>query len=133
MKNPSRIAIAITTAALCITVVTPVPGLGQSKNDERSEAQTAKVAATVSPDGVAAGSTKVNPKDGLTYVWIPPGTFTMGCSPGDNECFENEEPAHQVTLTRGFWIGQTEVTQGGSLPAGDRNQPQRLQGREASR
>lgn len=26
--------------------------------------------------------TKVNPKDGLTYVWIPPGTFEMGCSPG---------------------------------------------------
>lgn len=30
---------------------------------------------------------------------------------GDNECYENQEPAHQVTLTRGFWIGQTEVTQ----------------------
>ena len=23
---------------------------------------------------------KVNPKDGLTYIWIPAGTFTMGCS-----------------------------------------------------
>jgi hypothetical protein len=27
-----------------------------------------------------AGQTKLNPKDGLTYVWIPPGNFTMGCS-----------------------------------------------------
>ena len=57
------------------------------------------------------GSTRVNPKDGLTYVWVSPGTFRMGCSPGDSECIEDEEPAHDVTITRGFWIGQTEVTQ----------------------
>jgi formylglycine-generating enzyme required for sulfatase activity len=49
--------------------------------------------------------------DGLTYVWIPSGTFRMGCSPDDSECFDNERPAHTVTLTRGFWIGQTAVTQ----------------------
>jgi formylglycine-generating enzyme required for sulfatase activity len=55
--------------------------------------------------------TKVNPTDGLTYVWIPPGTFKMGCSPGDSECEANEKPAHRVTITKGFWIGQTEVTQ----------------------
>ena len=57
------------------------------------------------------GTTRINPKDGLTYVWIPPGTFTMGCSPGDSECDDSEKPAHRVTITKGFWIGQTEVTQ----------------------
>jgi len=62
--------------------------------------------------GIAAGPRKVNPKDGLTYVWIPPGTFTMGCSPGDAECKYDEEPAHEVTLTKGFWMGQTPVTVG---------------------
>src|SRR5207247_10729487 len=61
--------------------------------------------------GPVTGSTRVNPKDGLTYVWIAPGTFTMGCSPGDNECSEEERPAHQVTITKGVWIGQTAVTQ----------------------
>ncbi len=35
---------------------------------------------------------KVNPKDGLKYVWIPPGTFMMGCSPGDSECGNDEKP-----------------------------------------
>jgi formylglycine-generating enzyme required for sulfatase activity len=54
----------------------------------------------------------VNPKDGLKYVWIAPGTFKMGCSPGDDACNDNEKPAHQVTLTKGFWLGQTEVTVG---------------------
>jgi formylglycine-generating enzyme required for sulfatase activity len=54
---------------------------------------------------------KVNPKDGLTYVWIPAGAFTMGCSAGDNECFDEEKPAHEVSISNGFWIGQTLVTQ----------------------
>jgi formylglycine-generating enzyme required for sulfatase activity len=58
-----------------------------------------------------AGATKVNPKDGLTYVWIPPGAFQMGCSPGSVECWDMEKPVHQVTISRGFWMGQTEVTQ----------------------
>ena len=63
------------------------------------------------PPAIAPGANKVNPKDGLTYVWIPPGTFRMGCSPGDNECFDNERPAHQVTITKGFRLGETPVTQ----------------------
>jgi formylglycine-generating enzyme required for sulfatase activity len=53
-----------------------------------------------------------NPRDRLKYVWIPPGTFMMGCSLGDSECLDPERPAHQVTITRGFWIGQTPVTVG---------------------
>ena len=48
---------------------------------------------------------------GLEYVWIPPpGQFSMGCSQGDNKCFGYEK-SHEVTLTKGFWMGQTEVTQ----------------------
>ena len=58
-----------------------------------------------------AGTTWVNPKDGLTYVWIAPGKFMMGCSPGDTDCDADEKP-HEVTIDHGFWIGQTLVTQG---------------------
>jgi formylglycine-generating enzyme required for sulfatase activity len=54
----------------------------------------------------------LNPQDGLNYVWIPPGTIMMGCSPGDNECAEDEKPSHPVTITKGFWLGQTVVTVG---------------------
>jgi len=60
----------------------------------------------------AAGTVRENPKDGLKYVWIPPGTFMMGCSPRDNDCTDAEKPAHQVTITKGFWMGQTPVTVG---------------------
>jgi sulfatase modifying factor 1 len=53
-----------------------------------------------------------NPKDGLKYIRVPPGTFTMGCSPGDNACDADEKPPHQVTLQKRLWVGQTEVTVG---------------------
>jgi formylglycine-generating enzyme required for sulfatase activity len=36
----------------------------------------------------------------------------MGCSPADNDCTDEEKPAHSVKITKGFWIGQTEVTVG---------------------
>jgi len=55
--------------------------------------------------------TKRNSKDGLTYAWIFSGTYTMGCSLGDGECFDWEAPPHNVAVKKGFWIGQTEVTQ----------------------
>jgi len=58
------------------------------------------------------GTVRQNPKDGLKYVWIPPGTFIMGCSPGDTECAPEENPPHQVTITKGLWMGQTIVTVG---------------------
>jgi formylglycine-generating enzyme required for sulfatase activity len=62
-------------------------------------------------DVPAQAKTRINPKDELTYVWIPPGTFQMGCSPGDSKCSEYEKTPHSVTITKGFWIGRTPVTQ----------------------
>jgi serine/threonine protein kinase len=53
--------------------------------------------------------TRLNPVDGLTYVFIPAGKFIMGCSPGGTECDGNDTRAEQIA--NGFWLGQTEVTQ----------------------
>jgi sulfatase modifying factor 1 len=61
---------------------------------------------------VPLGTKQINPQDGLDYVWIPPGTFQMGCSSDDTECTDDEKPSHAVTMTRGFWIAQTEITVG---------------------
>jgi formylglycine-generating enzyme required for sulfatase activity len=61
--------------------------------------------------GAADRPSKVNPKDGLVYVWVDPGSYRMGCSTGDLECFDWERPARPVTIRKGFWIGRTEVTQ----------------------
>jgi formylglycine-generating enzyme required for sulfatase activity/energy-coupling factor transporter ATP-binding protein EcfA2 len=54
---------------------------------------------------------RTNAEDGLVYTWIPPGKFKMGCSTGDSQCRENESPTHEVGISKGFWLGQTEVTQ----------------------
>lgn len=67
------------------------------------------------PGSSVAGAppkTRVNPEDGQTYAWIPPGRFTMGCSPADDRCGDDERPAHQVRIDKGFWLGQNEVTVG---------------------
>ena len=54
--------------------------------------------------------TRVNPKDGQTYVWLPPGEFVFGCSDGDNQCEQYEPSQQEVRIAKGFWIGRTEVT-----------------------
>ena len=75
-----------------------------------SAAQRALILAPVATN--IAPETRVNPKDGLTYVLIRPGKFEMGCSKGDKECQPDEgKGPHEVEITRGFWIGQPEVTQ----------------------
>lgn len=62
--------------------------------------------------GTVAGMVRENPKDGLRYVWIPPGTFQMGCPLEDDACSSDEKPSHQVRINKGFWMGQTDVTAG---------------------
>ena len=43
---------------------------------------------------------------------IPGGTFTMGCSGSVSyACDSGENPTHQVTLSKAFYLGKTEVTQ----------------------
>ena len=48
----------------------------------------------------------------MEFVSIPAGKFMMGCSPGDLECNYNENPRHEVTISRGFELGKYKVTQG---------------------
>src|SRR3954451_24439679 len=48
---------------------------------------------------------------GIKLCWCPPGRFTMGSPPGEPERRPGESQVG-VRLTRGFWIGKYEVTQG---------------------
>ena len=62
---------------------------------------------------------------GIEMLLVPPGKFVMGMSPGDTEAVEleklfeekwpqlkyTERPAHEVTISKAFYLGRTEVTQ----------------------
>jgi len=43
--------------------------------------------------------------------WIPPGRFLMGSLETELGRFSDEGPQHEVILTRGYWLGETPVTQ----------------------
>jgi formylglycine-generating enzyme required for sulfatase activity len=48
---------------------------------------------------------------GMKFVYIEPGTFMMG-SPTNESGRNSNETQHQVTLTKGYYMQTTEVTQG---------------------
>jgi uncharacterized protein (TIGR02996 family) len=59
----------------------------------------------------------------MEFAWLPPGSFLMG-SPRGEEGRGVDETQHRVTLSRGFWLGVSPVTQAqwvammGSNPSG---------------
>ena len=92
----------------------------------------AKLEEKVSPTAVRAGGTEVARPEGSPHQqgshagerttvrvgarevalrWCPADSFTMG-SPAGEVGRDDDETQHRVTLTQGFWMGETEVTQG---------------------
>jgi len=45
-----------------------------------------------------------------TFVLVQGGSFDMGCTPEQQDCYGDEKPVHRVTLGT-YYIGQYEVTQ----------------------
>jgi formylglycine-generating enzyme len=65
----------------------------------------------------------------FVWRWIPPGRFRMGCDPEDAHGYPDEKPQHLVTITRGFWLGETPITQTQWLALRSDN-PSRFQGED---
>jgi formylglycine-generating enzyme required for sulfatase activity len=47
----------------------------------------------------------------MDMIWCPPGTFTMGSPTSEAGRQADREDEHNVSLTRGFYLGKYEVTQ----------------------
>jgi formylglycine-generating enzyme required for sulfatase activity len=60
-------------------------------------------------------------------VFIPPGTFMMGSPTNEVDRDDREGPRTAVTISRGFWMGEYEVTQGEYLAVMGSN-PSRFNG-----
>jgi formylglycine-generating enzyme required for sulfatase activity len=68
----------------------------------------AEPAAATGPEPTAS---RAIPDLALTLLWVKPGAFTMGSPPDEPNRNKAEGPPRRVTLTTGFWLGKTEVTQ----------------------
>lgn len=66
--------------------------------------------ATLNPTPAWDGVQEVK---GVTFKMIPvkPGTFIMGSPNNETGSGTNERPQHEVTLTKEYYIGETQVTQ----------------------
>ncbi len=69
-------------------------------------------------EGKVAGEVRhVASVEGMRMRWIPAGTFWMGAGEDEDQMVgvpfihADEMPRHEVTLTRGFWMLETPVTQ----------------------
>lgn len=79
--------------------------------DQRvSQVSNVKQGVTVETDPVAAMA--VRSAEDMVMYWCAPGTFTMGCpSSEDSGRIIENTPLHEVTITKGFYLGKYEVTQ----------------------
>jgi formylglycine-generating enzyme required for sulfatase activity len=65
-------------------------------------------------DPVQPSGPQVFTVNGVSFTMIPveAGTFEMGATKEqEDDAYSREKPAHWVTLTKDFYMGQTEVTQ----------------------
>ena len=93
-----------------------------SQHESTRVDETTVEATVVMPADAPAPKQKISSKtftvNGVSFdmMKVEAGTFMMGATPEmkedeEEEDYEDEKPAHQVTLTKNYYIGQTPVTQ----------------------
>jgi formylglycine-generating enzyme required for sulfatase activity len=78
-------------------------------NDKRRTAAEHQAGAERSAQQPQAGGDWTVPELGLELVHVAPGLFRMGSEDGHSD--SDEQPVHEVRITRPFWLGKCEVTQ----------------------
>ena len=95
---------ALTPAPAPAPTPAPAPASTPAATQDPTQAPTLKPTPAPTP-------TPVSPSPPAGFVAVEPGAFTMGSPEGELGRSSNETQ-HQVTLTRGFYLQGTEVTQG---------------------
>ena len=89
---------------LPLTLLLAVPLVGPAN------AKTPEALPVAAVEEGAAAAAEWSGPSGYEMVGIAAGSFTMG-SLSSEKGRQDDETEHRVTLTRGFWMGKTEVTQ----------------------
>lgn len=102
MKKTLRLmALAVLTAGLAFA---------SCQKEDNSSSNSSNGGGTPAPAGAETLTLTAAGVD-FTLVRVEPGTFRMGANEGDDQAYDWEKPAHEVTLTQPYYIATTEVTQ----------------------
>ena len=94
-----------------LLVLVAVWVLGLLFGDRAEQEPASEASAAPLPENPDAGDPWKGPL-GMTFRYVPPRVTTLG-SPKDEPGRQPwERIPHEVTLTRGFWLAETELTQG---------------------
>jgi len=66
--------------------------------------------ATAAGPKEAGGKKQITNSLGMTFIYCPSGSFTMGSPAAEQARFDNEAQV-SVTISKGFYLGRTSVTQ----------------------
>src|SRR6266852_5505874 len=105
-KNQDDVASEICTRRDCLSYVGSAISLGLLSAPLMPATQTAQSETFLGTKSGAARKAA-----GIDLIWCPPGHFRMG-SPRDEPERRPDEDQVEVTLTKGFWMGKYEATQG---------------------
>ena len=112
-------ALATITVVMSVALIAAACSSPSASSTPAAPAATSTPAPTASPE---RGATRTDASS-VDQVWVPAGTFLMGTDAADIEALlaqdpppwvlegmDSEQPAHEVTLSSGYWIDTTEVT-----------------------
>lgn len=122
--GPSRAVIAVSAVAVGVWVLCLAQAAGGQKGPTFEAGVSPLKLGWGTDDQAYPQRSITNPTDGAEMVWVPPGTFRMGSTQAESDqawqengwepdwkvFAEDEQPAHEVMLTRGFWLYRHEVT-----------------------
>jgi serine/threonine protein kinase/formylglycine-generating enzyme required for sulfatase activity len=123
-KRRLLLVVAVLVAALAVVggLALRKPGPAD-KTDKRAETE------AVSAAGRSPGDVYVlkfgDPQQEMRFRWVPAGSFQMGSE--DTTSGDSANPVHSVTISKGLWMAETEVTQA-QWRAVMRTNPSKVQG-----
>ena len=97
----TQIVVKLTPLSVAPPPTVERPGTPPSASSTSAPRQTGQILTAQLPGGTA-----------MEFVWIEPGSFTMGSPESEDGRIDNEGPQHRVTISQGFYLGKTELTQG---------------------
>jgi formylglycine-generating enzyme required for sulfatase activity len=91
----------------------PTPPSEVAGKVEKSGADIPKPPPAAVPwEGTVAGQERSDNDLKMVFCWCPAGSFRMGSPRNEPGRFSSGEDQWSVNMTRGFWLGRFEVTQG---------------------